>query len=146
MIQAATNPPPKGCRETLLPNGILVARLHYSADPEKNEDWARVQRQRSIDQFHSDLWWRQEMEIDANAALGAPLFPEFNREFTVCKPFPIPHEWTRWMGIDPHPRVPHAMLWLAVSPNDDWIFYREYWPSKIYGRRGDVPEDDNLPH
>jgi hypothetical protein len=138
--------PPKGCRETLLSSGITVARLHYSADPSKDLAWAEEQRARSEAQFHSGLWFKQEMEIDFAAALGAPLFPEFNRDYTVCKPFKIPSQWTRWHGIDPHPRVPHAMLWLAVSPSDDHVYYRDYWPSKIYGIRGDVPEDDHLFH
>lgn len=84
------------------------------------------------------------MEIDFSAARGALEFPEFKRQATVAKPFPVPHEWTRWMCIDPHPRVPHCMLWMAVSPWDDHCYYREYWPSKAYGIRGDVPEDDEI--
>ena len=36
-----------------------------------------------------------------------------------------PDSWTRYMAIDPHEGKPHACLWLAVSPWDEVICYRE---------------------
>ena len=66
-----------------------------------------------------------------HARSGALLYPEFNYDINVCAPFPIPHDWTRRMAIDPHKRRPHAFLWMAVSPDGDHYYYREYWPSRI---------------
>ncbi|HLK54694.1 MAG TPA: hypothetical protein VKU42_14630, partial [Candidatus Angelobacter sp.] len=86
------------------------------------------------------------------AVAGELLFHEFTEEATLEKSFPIPAHWTRAKALDPHPRVPHAFLWLAVDPwGDGWI-YRELWPSKcclrwengkMAGSKGNVPEDDN---
>jgi hypothetical protein len=39
--------------------------------------------------------------------------------------------------------VPHAHLWIRVDRwGDAWAF-RELWPSKVYGKAGNSPEDDN---
>ena len=131
-----------GMRLTKHPSfGIEVLRVHYSADPAKDAAWV-AQRRPTV----SPAAWDIEFEIDAYAKSGALLYPEFTHEFSVQAPFVIPHDWTRYMAIDPHPRVPHAMLWMAVSPWDDHVYYAEYWPSRAYGRRGNVPEDDEIYH
>jgi len=31
-----------------------------------------------------------------------------------------------------------------VSPDGDHWYTREYWPSRVYGKKGDTPEDDRL--
>jgi len=139
---AQSFPPPKGCREATSPLGIEVLRLHYSADPAKGPEWAAIAKPHAP----SVANWNQEQEIDFGAFLGTRLFPEFQRELTVITPFPVPHFYPRWMVIDPHPRRPHGLLWMAISPGDDHIYYRSYWPSKIYGKPGDTPEDDALYH
>lgn len=131
---------PPGCDFWQDERGYHFARVHYSADPRKDAKWARGKKRESA----SEALYRQEYEIDAHAQLGALMYPEFVRKVNVCKPFPIPRHWTRYMGIDPHKRRPHAFLWMAVSPDGDHWYYREYWPSKIYGKRGNVPEDDKL--
>ena len=133
-------PPPFGCDYYLSSRNIHIARIHYTADPDKTPAWAAVKRKQAV----SDQMYMQEMEIEANAQSGAKLFPCFEEQYTVVKPFPIPHAWTRYMAIDPHPRVPHAFLWVAVSPYGDHYYYREYWPSKIYAKRGNIPEDETL--
>lgn len=85
--------------------------------------------------------YQQEYEIDFSAKLGTLLF-QLNEEATLIRSFPIPNDWTRYYGLDPHPRVPHASLWLAVDPWGDAYVYRELWPSRVYGQPGNVPEDD----
>ena len=130
---------PTGCDLWRNELGITVARIHYSADPAKTVEWAEEGRKRAA----SPAMWNQEMEIQGDAQAGQLVFPSFDRRINVIKPFPIPHDWTRFMGIDPHPRVPHAFLWMAVSPKNDHVYFREYWPSRIYGKRGNVPEDDD---
>ncbi len=128
-----------GIEEWRTARGYFV-RIHYSADPAKTPAWAAEKKKTWI----SEAMWNQEMEIDADALAGQLVFPNFKREYTVCKPFPIPAEWTRYLAIDPHPRTPHAFLWMAVSPAQEHFYYREFWPSKIYAKHGDVPEDEEL--
>jgi hypothetical protein len=144
--------PYPGIRTWKTRNGARVVELHYTADPQKGlgpktfvpeinkhlSPWAL----KEYNSLTSKGTYLQEYEIDPNASSGARLF-ELN-EAATCEPsFPIPHSWTRSMALDPHPRVPHAFLWVAVDPYGDRWYYREYWPSKVYGMAGNVPEDDN---
>lgn len=132
---------PKGCDEwNEADHNYKILRIHWSADPAKTQAWADAQKKKSP----SENTYRREFEIDHYAGSGAVMYPEFVRAIHVCKPFKIPHEWTRYMMIDPHKRRPHAFLWLAVDPNQDHWYYREYWPSRVYGKKGDTPEDDKL--
>ena len=39
-------------------------------------------------------------------------------------PFDIPLTWPRVCVVDPHNRKPIAMLWAALSPDNDWYVYR----------------------
>jgi hypothetical protein len=135
-------PTPTGCEHWVEAHGYDIAQIHYTADPTKGPAWAAGKRKESP----SEAIFRQEYEIDYYAQSGALMFPEFNLALNVCPPFPVPYHWTRCMSIDPHKRRPHAFLWMAVSPDEDFYFYRSYWPSKVYGKRGNVPEDDPLFH
>lgn len=132
--------------------GITIFRLHYESDPAKAagepifvpelgmslSPWAKGEYDRMLDKDR----YRQEYEIDFGARQGALIY-HLDEEATLEQSFPIPHDWTRIWTIDPHPRKPDASLWGAVDRwNDLWI-YRELWPSKIYDKAGNVPEDDN---
>lgn len=119
-------------------HGICVFRLHYSADPEKDEEWAAQQKAAMTNLAD----YEQEYEINFSAKLGTLIY-QLHEEATLENSFPVPHAWTRYWALDPHPVVPHAGLWVAVDPWGDAWAYRELWPSKIYGQRGNVPEDDN---
>ena len=55
------------------------------------------------------------------------IFPDFDREVHVIKPFVIPAEWKKIGGIDHGERNPSTYLWCAVSPTGDLYFYREYY-------------------
>jgi hypothetical protein len=126
---------------------VLVVRCHYSADPDKDPDtekgrlWVEEGKKKSP----SEEWWNQEQEIDFGARQGAlgSITSTKNDETQLVDPFPIPQEWTRYFMLDTHPRKPHAMLWCAISPEDDAYAYRELWPSKVYGTNKNIPEDDN---
>lgn len=120
------------------PHGIMIFRLHYSADPEKTSEWAAAQKQAMTNPAD----YEQEYEINFAAKLGTLVY-QLHEEATLGSSFPIPHAWTRYFALDPHPVVPHAALWVAVDKWGDAWAYRELWPSKIYGQRGSVPEDDN---
>jgi hypothetical protein len=132
---------PKGCTWKRDPKtGIEVLRVHYFADPEKGADWVA----KTKPTYKSEALWMQEQEIKADAFSGQLLFPEFQRQYTVIKPHPIPADVTFYMGIDPHPRRPHAFLWMYVDRYDNHVYIRDWWCSRIYGMRGKVPEDDDL--
>lgn len=135
--------------------------MHYEADPDKGSGpktfvpeinmrlspWALKEYEGMSDKG----LYRQEIEIDFEATQGARVFyydhsatMVTSKQMAADGLWPIPHHWTRWQALDPHPRVPHAFLWCAVDPYGDRWYYREFWPSKIYGKPGNPPEDDNL--
>jgi hypothetical protein len=120
------------------PHGIRILRLHYSADPEKTPEWAAKQKA----EMTNPADYEQEYEINFSAKLGTLIY-QLHDEATLEHSFPIPETWTRYFALDPHPVVPHAALWIAVDKWGDAWTYRELWPSKIYGQRGSIPEDDN---
>lgn len=129
--------PHAGCQRWVNPHGIVIFRLHYSADEEKTAEWAAAQKLAMTNSAD----YEQEFEINFAAKLGTLIF-QMREEATLESSFPIPAEWTRYFALDPHPVVPHAALWLAVDRwGDAWV-YRELWPSRIYGRAGNAPEDD----
>jgi hypothetical protein len=128
-------------------DNILRVRLHYSADDDKNpltekgKAWVEAGKKNAP----SLEWWNQEQEIMFDARQGARIYHQFQDDATqVVEPFQIPESWTRYFGLDPHPRVPHAMLWAAMSPEGILYPYRELWPSRVYGTSKNVPEDDNV--
>jgi hypothetical protein len=152
-MTAAVEFPYPGIQVHQNPRGARVVRLHWTADPTKAvgksvyvdaikraiSPWAYGE----FLKMSSAALYLQEYEIDASATLGALLYSSFEAEATLVDPFPIPEDWTRTFVIDPHPRVPHCSLWGAVDRYGDGWIYREYWPSKVYGIPGNIPEDDN---
>lgn len=120
--------------------GFTVARVHYSASPKKTPEWAAKTRAT----YQTPTLWEQDQEIKFDAFSGQLVYPEFIKEFTVVEPQPIPDDVTFYMGIDPHPRTPHACLWMYVDRWDNHTYIRDFWPSRSYGVRGPVPEDDQL--
>jgi len=118
-------------------HGIRIFRLHYSADPEKTTEWAAAQKHAMTNPAD----YEQEFEINFSAKLGTLIY-QMRDEATLENSFPIPHDWTRYFALDPHPVVPHAALWLAVDRWGDAWAYRELWPSRIAGQPGNPPEDD----
>ncbi|MGY5852137.1 MAG: hypothetical protein RTU92_01065 [Candidatus Thorarchaeota archaeon] len=42
----------------------------------------------------------------------------------------IPYEWTHARGIDYHEsRIPWSVLWLAISPDNEWFVWQEFHPA-----------------
>lgn len=147
----ASNPHP-GITEWDNENGIHIFRLHYSADEEKGSGekifvperniWLSPWAKRQYDGFTNKDSYFQEVEIDFAAKSGALLY-HLDDEATLEPLAALPREGTDYYLLDPHPRVPHAHLWIRVDKwGDKWAF-RELWPSKIYGKPGNSPEDDN---
>ena len=49
----------------------------------------------------------------------------FDRTVHLIPYFDWPKEWPVWMCIDPHPKKPHAITWLGVTPRDQLVVIDE---------------------
>lgn len=58
-------------------------------------------------------------------------FPEFNRRIHVVEPFDIPHNWTKFRAADYGYGSNTGVVWIAVSPSEQLIVYREMYNSKV---------------
>ncbi len=54
------------------------------------------------------------------------VFDELDYRIHFVEPFEIPQSWIRIFAVDPHPNTPFASLWVAISPEDHYIVYREF--------------------
>jgi hypothetical protein len=110
--------------------GFHVLRLHYSSDPDKNPatETGRLWLEQAKAGM-SDARWRKEYEIDYGALGGQLVFPEFDPGIHVVEEFKLdPNQWTVSMACDPHPRTPHAFLWLAVNREGEMVVRFSWWP------------------
>jgi hypothetical protein len=73
---------------------------------------------------------RQLLEGNWDVSDGAA-FPEFNRKIHVVDPFPIPNNWTKFRACDYGYGSYTGVVWLAVSPAEQLIVYRELYCSKV---------------
>ena len=115
-------------------NGFTIARVHYSADPEKaKQEWIAKEKRGMPD------WaWRKEFEMDPYAASGKPVFPELPSwtEYIhkplhhVVKDGIIPSWWPRYAGFDWGGSNPSAFELATISPSGTIIFYWEYYRAK----------------
>lgn len=87
-----------------------------------------------IDEFLRDV---REDELEARLHggflhLAGRVFKEWEpREPFWVPAFPIPPEWPRVCIVDPHPRKPVAVLWIAVTPTNQLVVYRELYDNKL---------------
>lgn len=73
--------------------------------------------------------------------LSGLVYKEFSREKHVLKTLPSdwaswdkpPAGWTHYVAIDPHPRTPHAVLFIAVGPHGTPIIYDEIFLNMTSG-------------
>lgn len=65
--------------------------------------------------------------------LQGRVFPHWKAEKPYYIPyFRPPYEWARACAIDPHPRKPIAIIWVAISPTSGfWYAYRESYSEDI---------------
>lgn len=60
-------------------------------------------------------------------------FDEWDPEVHVVKPFDIPKDWVRWMGVDYGFADPWCALWAARNPENRRIYvYREIYRSGVH--------------
>lgn len=54
-------------------------------------------------------------------------FSEWRKEHNVCRPFPIPEWWTRYIGLDYGYAKPASVHWYALDPYGRVYSYRELY-------------------
>lgn len=64
------------------------------------------------------------------AAHGTIYQDAWNRARNVIDPFPIPRDWSRWLGIDFGFTNPFVCKWYAQDPDGRLIVYREIYMTK----------------
>ena len=121
-------------------NGVAFVDLDITAEPKMRNDPTAHEALRR--RFTSEALYEREIGRKAYALSGASVFPEFDPGIHVIPHERIPAHGCCFMALDPHPRTPHAALWVLIDAWHDWYVYRELWPSKIYGRGGRISDDD----
>ena len=58
-------------------------------------------------------------------------FPEFNRSIHVVEPYSIPDSWAKFRACDYGYGSYTGVLWIAVSPSEQLVVYRELYCSKV---------------
>lgn len=58
-------------------------------------------------------------------------FSEWDPDIHVCKPFPIPKNWERYVGIDYGFTAPFSAIFIALDPNGKVYVYREIYGPKF---------------
>jgi len=116
-----------GLRERRLSTGFYHVRIGFSADPLKDDDWAR-RHALTYGGFDSPLW-RREQGIDYHAYAGQRIWPMFSQghhnQYIPLKD--LIEKWTLFRIIDQGIRHPTVCLWVAVNADGDRHFYREYY-------------------
>lgn len=114
--------------------GFRVFRIHYSADPEKDPAtpkgalWLESEV-RGYPGGTKSAKWRQEMEIDWDAAGGDLVFPQLDQylEQIFVDPFEIPTTWSLFASFDYGHRNPSAFHVHAIDHDGDWWTVWEYY-------------------
>ncbi len=130
--------PCPGLKMMRTPEGHPFVILHYSADETLTKDKIAVLRAK----YSSQAYWDREMEIQADALSGELVYAGFDENVHVVPDSAVPKELCRYCSIDPHPRTPHAVLWIGIDKWNDWWVYREIWPSRVYGVNKRLRDDD----
>lgn len=63
-------------------------------------------------------------------AFQGQVYTEFERSKHVTKPFAIPKEWTRFVGLDHGYRNPACAIWCAMDYDGNVYTYREFYQSE----------------
>jgi phage terminase large subunit len=72
---------------------------------------------------------KREIYADEDSFEGQ-VYTEFRQDLHVIRPFAIPKEWTRHIGIDHGYRNPAAWIWGAVDYDGNLYIYREFYESE----------------
>lgn len=80
-----------------------------------------------------DSWSEERIKREVMGSWDAfqgQVYTEFERSKHVIKPFVIPDEWTRFIGLDHGYRNPACALWCAMDYDGNTYVYREFYKSE----------------
>lgn len=84
-------------------------------------------------QSNPEHWVKKYIEGSWDALEGQ-IWPEFDSNVHVIKPFPIPNEWERFRAIDHGQKNPTCCLWFAVDYDGNVFVYREYYSPGVISK------------
>jgi hypothetical protein len=123
-------------------SGYHCIRVHYSADPAKDPDtphglkWRDKEAEGYVGGMASSQW-RQEMEIDWDAAGGDLVFPQFElyKSKIIAIPFEVPESWSKYASFDYGHRNPSSFHVYAIDHDGDvWVVWEYYQRGQGYRR------------
>ena len=80
--------------------------------------------------------------------LAGRVFKAYKPEIHLVPSFDIPSHWPVWSAIDPHTNKPHAVMFMAVDPHDNFYVCNEIFTAcemrELAGHIKDVQEPYNL--
>lgn len=80
-----------------------------------------------------DSWSEERVKRDVMGSwdsFAGQVYGEFERAKHVIKPFAIPDEWTKFVGLDHGYRNPTAAIWCAMDYDGNVYAYREFYQSE----------------
>lgn len=95
-----------------------------------------------------DSWSHDRIQREVMGSWDAfqgQVYTEFERSRHVIKPFKIPDEWTKFVGLDHGYRNPAAAVWCAMDYDGNIYAYREFYQNEwiieeiVKGRSGVGP-------
>ncbi len=105
----------------------------------------RIENTHSRDELQAVLWGKFLM-------LAGLVYKDFDDDVNLINPFEIPKNWFRYRIIDDgiHETHPETCLWVALSPDNDHYYYREYVKSNetretnCYWIKQMTPQDEKV--
>lgn len=113
--------PSKGVATYKTETGSTVFWVHWSADPLKDPEWAKMVASEEPGGINS-LLFLQEFEGDDEARSSERIYWAFDRQRNIVDPFPIPREWPIYLGADFGHNNPTAILFNAQNPATKQIY------------------------
>lgn len=102
--------------------------FHISAPSYENTHLPDGYVQNMYDTWSVD---RLKREVEGSwDAFSGQIYTEFSRNTHVVKPFRIPDDWTRFVGMDHGYRNPTCALWCAMDYDSNVYVYREFYQSE----------------
>jgi len=114
-------------------NGATCIWIHHSADPAKDDEWAKKDSRRFPGGREGGPW-RCEMDGESDAYGGKRIFPDFFEQSHVIAPLEeIPPEWKKYRVIDPGLDHALACCWYVLDPFNEMLIQfdehiQEGWP------------------
>jgi hypothetical protein len=84
------------------------------------EEIEKIRHTHSVDELDARLYGKF-------LKFAGLIYKEFDDAVHIVHPFRIPEAWVKYRFIDHGLSDPCACLWLAISPDEEYYIYREYY-------------------